>query len=123
MTVGMARALIVEDDGMVARALRLVLSSTVDVVGAVADFGTALRTMEHDPVDLVLVDYDLGPGPTGLDLAEIVHTRWPDAVVFIVSAGLDARLMRRAVAAGVSACFAKPLQPSELIAAIHAACG
>jgi DNA-binding NarL/FixJ family response regulator len=81
------KVLIVEDDsftrstlaGSLAQAGFQVLDPASDVTEAIASF----RVHRHD---VLLVDLDLGPGPTGMDLVNLVRKSYPNiGVVFLTS--------------------------------------
>jgi Na+/proline symporter/nitrogen-specific signal transduction histidine kinase len=65
----------------------------------------------HGPWDVVLADYQLGPGPTGLDF--LTTLRGKGAILALVTAKSDDRLMARAADLGVEV-FRKPLSPAPL---------
>ena len=79
------RVLIVEDDGFVRALMAQVLTaadfdvqSASDVVQATTAFG------QFDP-DAVIVDIHLGPGPTGLELAQSLKVKSPGLAILAVS--------------------------------------
>jgi DNA-binding NarL/FixJ family response regulator len=90
------RVLVVEDESLMSSLLAEVLTSAgfdVDVASNVLDARESVRAF--DP-DVALLDISLGEGPTGLDLAHVLHASRPDiALVFLTkhpdrrTAGLD----------------------------------
>lgn len=120
----MIRILLVEDDYQLARVLVRVLARHFHVLDVVDDVEIALRRLELDDVDLVITDYDLGPGrATGLDLAEAIAVRAPHVAIILLSGSLDDRLVELANSAGVRTTLRKPAPPAELVAAIRAVVG
>jgi DNA-binding NarL/FixJ family response regulator len=112
----MIRCLIVEDDPLVARALRRVLARHVDVVGVAADASSALAHLDEGTVDIVITDYDLGEGArNGVDLAQDIRDRWPALPIVMVSGSIDTRVRTTALDAGVDACFPKPVPAGALL--------
>jgi CheY-like chemotaxis protein len=73
---GPPRILLVDDESLVRGALARLLepSADVSVAGSVVE---AMRLLETTPFDVVVADYDLGPGPRGLELLTRVARRWP----------------------------------------------
>jgi CheY-like chemotaxis protein len=80
----MARALVVDDDPEIRRALGRLLRPELDVhlAGLVAQAEALLARL--DRVDLALIDWEL-PDGTGEQILERL-ARWPDAVRVLISA-------------------------------------
>lgn len=88
------RVLIVDDDPFA----RTLLSSVVQglgfaVVDAVGTFAEALSVARASSPDVVLLDLDLGEGPTGIDLAHGLRRFLPDVGVVFLSTYADPRLL------------------------------
>lgn len=108
------RALLVEDEPMVAHALAehmRIEGWTVDVAHSVAGGRKALA--EHEPYTLVLLDLRL-PDGDGLSLAEDVHTRDPLTDIAIVTGSGKTPEAVQAIRFGVTDFLEKPVQPVEL---------
>lgn len=73
------RVLHVDDDPEFADLTQLYLERETDrlAVEAVTDPREAVSTIEADPPDCVVSDYEM-PGMDGLELLETVRDRWPD---------------------------------------------
>lgn len=87
------RMLLVEDDAAVAAiAVDLLTEMGMDVTYA-QDGASAIERLEKSTFDIVLTDIVM-PGMSGLDLAGVIETRWPDTRVLLTSgyAGDDADL-------------------------------
>jgi two-component SAPR family response regulator len=108
----MIRALIVDDDALVARTMGRLLSRHLEVVDAVCDAETAMRRLEIDPIDVVITDFDLGAGKTGMDLAEDVRKQFPQVRIIMVSGSYGAPREESGV---IDAFFAKPVQVADLL--------
>lgn len=84
--MGQARLLVVEDDGLI----RLDLVDTLadlgfDVLDA-ADADEAIALLEGDgSIAAVLTDIDMPGSMDGVQLAQVVHDRWPLAKVIVIS--------------------------------------
>jgi two-component SAPR family response regulator len=108
----MIRALIVDDDALVARTMGRLLSRHLEVVDAVCDAETAMRRLEIDPIDVVITDFDLGAGKTGMDLAEDVRKQFPQVRIIMVSGSYGAPREESGV---IDAFFAKPVPVADLL--------
>lgn len=87
MGQGMKReVLVVEDEAMI----RLVAVEVFEDAGFVAhEAGSALEAigiLSRNPgIDVMFTDINLGGGPTGVDLAELVADRYPQMAVVVTS--------------------------------------
>jgi DNA-binding NarL/FixJ family response regulator len=80
---------------------RSTLASSLQVIGcfviAADSVSTALRTMRNFSADnapnVALLDLDLGEGPTGLDLAQILREEFPSLAIVMLSTYQDPRLV------------------------------
>lgn len=87
-------ALVVDDDGFVrfllARTLQDVGFTTVDDAASAAD---GMRLAKARKPDLAILDLDLGPGPTGIDIAYGLRKAYPEIAIVILSSYRDPRLL------------------------------
>jgi DNA-binding NarL/FixJ family response regulator len=89
----MGRVLVVEDDGFT----RMLLATTCESLGfdCVAA-GSAIEARsawtDHEDLEAALLDLDLGPGPTGVDLARAFHVERPQVRLIILTSYSDVRL-------------------------------
>lgn len=115
------RALIVEDDAIIAMDLEHMLIRLgylpVGIVSRAADVVPAVRRTEPD---LVLMDIRLDSGENGLTLAEEVYFREGVAVVF-VTAFSDSRTVERMRKSGAYGCVLKPVEEERLNVALAVA--
>lgn len=87
------RVLLVEDDDFTRTALEPALvHHGVDVV-AVPGAQAALAAFRGADIDVLVVDLDLGPGPTGLDVAIGLRRERPDLGVVVLTTYEDPRLL------------------------------
>jgi len=78
--------LVVEDEPLLRDLLAKTLESHGFVVTTAANATDAKRAVKTADPDAMLVDIELGPGPTGLDLAEVIASQRPDVgVVFLTN--------------------------------------
>lgn len=89
-----ARILIVEDDPFIRTTLTAAIrAQNFDVVGATGVAQEALRIQAQSPFDIAMLDFDLGPGPTGIDVAHALRSRQANLGIIILSTFRDPRLL------------------------------
>ena len=89
------RVMIVEDDPFTRISLvGSVSNQTITVVASAATAKEAVTLFESISVDAILVDLDLGLGPTGVGLARLLRTRQSNLGVVMLTSYPDPRLMR-----------------------------
>ncbi len=85
------RALVVEDDAFTASLIADVLRAQNFEVATAGDVVTALSEVRLFDPDLALLDISLGPGPSGLDLAFLLHRQRPDIALLFLTRHPDQR--------------------------------
>jgi DNA-binding NtrC family response regulator len=115
------RILIVDDDDTVRRSY---LRSLAGVgarcdVAAAWDGAEALRAMEQQPFDLVLLDLRM-PGMDGMSVLKAIKERWPESQVVIITGYPSLETVKEAIQIGACDYLSKPVGPDEII---HAANG
>ena len=77
---------VVEDEALLRDLIAKTLESNGFEVTTAANAADAARAFKaHDP-DAVVLDVELGPGPTGFDFAESLHKTAPDVgIVFLTN--------------------------------------
>lgn len=114
------RVLIVDDEPVLRRMVRLTLEDTHEVHEA-ADGASALEALHTaGPFDVVLLDQKM-PGMAGVDVLAELRRLAPDTRVVMLTAHATLDLATRALAAGASHFLAKPMTPALLRAAVAAA--
>ena len=117
----MRRVFVVEDEAVVAMELKDHLRALgYEVCGHAAKGEVALREIPETRPDLVLMDINLGPGMTGLDVAEGLRGLL-DAPILFLTAYSDAEFTERAGRSGAFAYIVKPFDPRVLKANIELA--
>jgi CheY-like chemotaxis protein len=116
-----ARILIVEDEAITVSALKRELASLgYEVAGTASTADEALRAVELQRPDLVLMDITLAGGVNGVVAAVAIRGNFQVPVVFL-TAHADDRTMDRAVSAGAFGYVLKPYSGAGLKAAIETA--
>ena len=109
-----ANILIVDDEEVV-RLSQLRTLADAHCNAAVAWNGTeALRAMERQPFDLVLLDLRM-PGPDGMSVLKTIKERWPESEVVIITGYPSIETAKEAVRLGAYNYLAKPLSPNEVV--------
>jgi DNA-binding NarL/FixJ family response regulator len=78
-----------------------------------------LATLATTPVDVVLMDLDLGPGPDGLSATRAVKRAHPQVRVIVLTASLDTGNVSASRVAGASGYLAKDLPVADMVAAVR----
>ncbi|MFJ1563963.1 response regulator [Streptomyces erythrochromogenes] len=117
------RLLLADDHPVVRAGLRAVLDTEADFA-VVAEAATAERAVElaaAEPVDVVLMDLQFGPGMHGSEATALITAR-PGAprVLVLTTYDTDADILA-AVEAGASGYLLKDAPPEELAAAVRTA--
>ena len=118
------RLMLVDDHPLVRDGLRLRLEAVphLHVAGEADDGVSALRLLEAWDAqcslpDLVLMDLNMR-GMGGLELAALLHERWPQIAVLVLSMHDNVEYTRQAVRAGARGYLLKDEPAEEIIAAI-----
>jgi two-component system response regulator AtoC len=113
------RVLVVDSDRRVRQSLCGLAAITDDlvVVDAVADADAAIRTLEQQPVDVVLIDPRLPDVDVGLALLVELHARWSHLAMVVMSSSDD--VAHPALSNGALAFVAKAGQPETLMESLR----
>lgn len=88
-----ARVLIVDDDALLASSIANGLANLgVTVTGTYLNAAGVVAHAIEQQVDVALLDFDLGPGPTGIDLARALRDALPSIGIVILTTYSDPRL-------------------------------
>lgn len=114
------RILLIDDHLLFRESLVRLLETdpSFEVVGGYSTVAEACQALLTTPVDVVLLDYDLGE-ELGTELLVRLGFRGSDTRVIIVTAGMRSSATLSAVDAGVSGIVLKHSDPRTLIEAIH----
>jgi len=117
------RALIVEDEAIVAVALADILDDIgAETVGLVRNGYAAIALAERHRPDVVLMDVGLDGDMDGIEAARIIRERFQIPIVFVT--GNDNPVTELRVAAmGGAELLIKPPSVGEIDAALRHACG
>lgn len=115
-----ARVLIVEDQDLVRRSMRMWLEQAGYEVEEAADGESGLRLLGSHPVDLVVTDVIM-PNVEGLELIRRLRRHHPDVKIIVVSGsppigGMS--ILDAALKLGADFAVAKPFTPRDLTSAV-----
>lgn len=100
--------LIVEDDEVLRAVLARIASRYFDDVADVHDGDSALVEIDSKPPQVLLTDWDLGGGLSGIDVATYVKTFSPDCTLVLITGNSLSQLQALTKHLDVYAYLAKP---------------
>jgi len=109
-----ARVLIVEDETSIRSGLRDILIKNGFQVQEARSAEEALPFLQASRFEAAIVDIRM-PGISGIDLLEIVRSRWPDLSVVILTGHGTLDSARVAVRSGAYDYLLKPAMPEEIL--------
>ena len=116
----MIRILLIDDHSLFRESLGRLLESEPDfaVAGMCSSPYEGVRLLNESPVDLVLLDFDLGE-QQGTAFLEMARAAGYTGKILLVTAGMSDGDIAYAKENGASGLFLKHLPPGQLVAAIH----
>lgn len=116
------RLLLVDDHAVVRSGLRAVIQSQDDMVlvGEAGDGAQAVRLCEQFKPDVVLMDL-LMPGMDGVAATGVIHERWTDIRIIILTSFKEKELVDAALKAGALSYLLKNVSAQELLNAVRGA--
>jgi DNA-binding NtrC family response regulator len=115
-----SNVLIVDDDEVVRLSHLRSLKSVSCAAEAVDGGEDALRLMEMQKFDVVLLDLRM-PGMDGMTVLRTIKQKWPASEVVVITGYPTLETAKEAVRLGASDYLAKPVGPVEVINATSAA--
>ncbi|HET9580235.1 MAG TPA: response regulator [Usitatibacter sp.] len=109
-----ANILIVDDEEIVRRSYATTLAAAHCRATAACDGEEALRAMEREPFDVVLLDLRM-PGEGGMGVLKKMKQRWPEREVVIITGYPSVDSAKEAVRLGAYDYIAKPVGPDEIL--------
>ncbi|HHH30044.1 MAG TPA: response regulator [Polyangiaceae bacterium] len=112
--------LLADDEAVLRRALRRVLTSAGNEVVEAVDGIEAIERVTSEPIDLVILDVDM-PRLEGSEACRMIHKLRPDLPIIILTGHDEAELRARLRDVGAAAVLSKPISADDLMAAVQAA--
>ncbi len=115
------RILLIDDHTLLRESLVRFLAEepTLEVAGHCATIAEARAILKESPVDLILLDYDLGPEP-GTDLLQFLRLTHNPARVLMLTAGMNPSATLTALNLGAAGIVLKQTGTRDLLEAIRA---
>lgn len=116
----MIRILLAEDQGMVRQGLKMMIETDAElrVTGEASNGKEAISLCEANAFDIVVLDIRM-PEMDGLEAARIIHSRWPQCKILILTTFNDDEYALQALKNGANGYMLKDAEPEELIKAIR----
>ena len=112
--------LIVDDEEIVRRSCARILSAAQCNANAVWNGDEALRAMEQQPYDVVLLDLRM-PGTDGMTVLKTIKQKWPESEVVVITGFPSIETAKESLRLGAYDYLAKPVGPEEVIGAAQGA--
>ena len=114
------RILLIDDHSLFRESLSRLLEAETElrIVGSCATASEALAAIDREPVDIVLLDYDLGEEQGALFLDEARRRAFAGHILMVTAGMSDADTLR-ALESGAAGIFLKHSPPAQLVEAIH----
>jgi two-component system, NarL family, invasion response regulator UvrY len=91
--MNIANVIIVDDDAFVRSSLSAGLRAfSIRVVGTAVNFATAYELCKSQEVDVAIVDLDLGPGPSGIDICHSLRKQLPSIGLVLLTSYRDPKI-------------------------------
>ncbi|ORC35974.1 hypothetical protein B4O97_07855 [Marispirochaeta aestuarii] len=116
------RVLMVDDQLLFVESLKAVIETRADdisIVGIASDGNEAITMAEHFRPDVILMDVRM-PSLDGVKATRIIHERFPDIQVMMLTTFDDDEYVCEALSCGAVGYLLKDIPPSEVIASIRA---
>ena len=111
-----AKVLVVDDEAVVRESYLRTLDGVRYNVRAALDGAEALRMMEAEHFDVILLDIRM-PKMDGIEVLRQIKKRWPECEVVIITGYPSIETAKEAVRLGAYNYLAKPVGPQEIVEA------
>ncbi len=115
------RVLIVEDDSEIRSSFTVIVNSSpkFTVINAYGSCEEAIKNLNHDKPDIVLMDIELPGGMNGIQGTKLIKDKAPQADIIMVTVYEDSELVFEALKAGASGYITKSANYMELLSALE----
>src|SRR2546421_8769581 len=115
------RVLIVEDDKEIRNSFIVIVNSSAQfsVVNGYGSCEEAIKHLNTDKPDIVLMDIELPGGMNGIKGAKIIKDKWPAADIIMVTVYEDSDMVFEALKSGASGYITKSANYRELLTALE----
>ena len=112
-TTPISRILVVDDDRIIVESLSELLRVEGYAAFPAASLTEAIRTLDREPIDLILADVNM-PGGNGFELLHVVRKRFPETVIVMMTAYGTIESAVEAIKMGAYDYLTKPIVDDEL---------
>lgn len=113
--------LIVEDEAVIATDIKsLLVSEGFNVIGTAKNATKAYDMLSTKDINFCILDIHLGTGPSGIDIAEVLHNKYQIPYLFLTSFS-DEKTLEAAQEQAPYGYLVKPFQDQSLISTISIA--
>ncbi len=117
----MASVLIVEDDPIIAHDISIILEKHGHSIADICHKPVkAIDRLSKGDMDIVILDIHLGTGPSGIDIAKVIHDTMDLPYIFLTSFS-DQETLQAAQEQGPYGYLVKPFQEATLITTLSIA--
>jgi len=115
------RVLIVEDDKEIRNSFAVIVNSSPKffVVSSYGSCEEAIKHMNNDKPDIVLMDIELPGGMNGIKGAKVIKDKWPSTDIIMVTVYEDSDMVFEALKSGASGYITKSANYLELLTALE----
>src|SRR5213083_1070604 len=116
----MIKVVVVDDHAVVREGLKRIISENpgMAVTGEAGDGNEAMRVVQSEPCDVVLLDITM-PQKSGLDVLKQLHATSPRLPVLVLSMHSEDQYAVRVLRAGAAGYLTKESAPAKLVQAIR----
>src|SRR5213593_1571523 len=116
----MIKIVVVDDHAVVREGLKRIISENpgMAVTGEAGDGHEALKVIQNEPCDVVLLDITM-PNRSGLDVLKQLHAESPRLPVLVLSMHSEDQYAVRVLRAGAAGYLTKESAPAKLVQAIR----
>jgi two-component system invasion response regulator UvrY len=116
----MIKVCVVDDHAVVREGLKRIIAENpgMAVTSEAGDGAEALRVIQSEPCDVVLLDITM-PNKNGLDVLKQIHAETPRLPVLVLSMHAEDQYAVRVLRAGASGYLTKESAPAKLVQAIR----
>src|SRR5213083_840080 len=116
----MIKVVVVDDHAVVREGLKRIISENpgMAVTGEAGDGNEAIRVIQSEPCDVVLLDITM-PDKSGLDVLKQLHAESPRLPILVLSMHSEDQYAVRVLRAGAAGYLTKESAPAKLVQAIR----
>lgn len=108
------KILIVEDESIVALDIKRILTNLqYEVTDMASDYFSAIKSVQKNRPDIILMDVNLGKGKDGIQTVEEIQLNYNIPIIYITAYG-DENTINRAVATNPMGYLLKPFKKDEI---------